>query len=161
MPVLLIQLKKGRDGPSVLTCVRPDGTRTWNRLHPFHPVHDLLHYAVESTLGIGGGFFGLIARGWSIPDFAAPGASDRMGDEAAWAESMVGQLDRERATGDLWSARDFNEGLRLTCAQAGRPYFRAVTDVELDAVRALHADLAGRWRTLAPGDTLELPFVSR
>src|SRR5574341_775530 len=32
---MVIQLKKGRDGPSTLTCVRADGSRTWGKEHPF------------------------------------------------------------------------------------------------------------------------------
>ena len=38
---MLIQLKKGRDGPATLACVRADGTRSWGKEHPFFPVHDL------------------------------------------------------------------------------------------------------------------------
>ncbi len=158
MRPLIIQLRKGRDGPSVLTCVRADGSRTWSRLHPFHPVHDLLHFALESTLGLRGGFFGLLAQGWSIQDFAAAGAAGRMGDEAAWAECMVGQLDRERAGGERWTASDFNEGLRLTCDRDGRPCCRAVSDHELESVRALHRELLVRWHATADGGTLELTF---
>jgi hypothetical protein len=49
---VLIQLKKGRDAPATLACVRDDGTRTWGKEHPFFPVHDLTHCAVESVLGL-------------------------------------------------------------------------------------------------------------
>ncbi len=66
---MLIQLKKGRDGPATLACVRADGSRTWGKEHPFFPVHDLTHCAVESVLGFDQAFFGLIARGWDIDHF--------------------------------------------------------------------------------------------
>ena len=31
---MLIQFKKGRDSRPTLTCIRDDGSRTWNRVHP-------------------------------------------------------------------------------------------------------------------------------
>lgn len=52
---MVIQLKKGRDGPSTLACVRSDGSRTWGKEHPFFPLHDLTHCAVESVLGVRSG----------------------------------------------------------------------------------------------------------
>ncbi len=86
---MLIQLKKGRDGPATLACVRADGTRTWGKEHPFFPTHDLTHCAVESVLGFDQAFFGLIATGWDIDDFAKPGASRRMPFQAIVAEHVV------------------------------------------------------------------------
>ncbi|HEY3279823.1 MAG TPA: hypothetical protein VGJ83_04865 [Gemmatimonadales bacterium] len=63
---MIIELKKGRDGPANLACVRADGSRTWAREHPFFPVHDLTHCAVESVFGFTEAFFGLVAAGRSI-----------------------------------------------------------------------------------------------
>jgi hypothetical protein len=97
---MLIHLKKGRDGPSTLACVRDDGSRTWGREHPFFPLHDLAHCIVESVLGFDEAFFGLIAAGWDIDDFAKPGASTKLPPQALLAEHIVGVLDREpRANG--------------------------------------------------------------
>ena len=65
MAELLIQLTKRPDGGAVLRCVRGDGTVTWQRHEGAHgrffPLHDLTHYAVETTLGFRSGFYGLIA----------------------------------------------------------------------------------------------------
>ena len=58
---LTIEFKKTKDGRPSLACVRPDGTRTWARVHPFFPTHDLTHCAVESVLGFDQAFFGLVA----------------------------------------------------------------------------------------------------
>ena len=98
-----IRLKKGGDGPATLTLARPDGTRTWSRLHPFSPVHDLLHYAVETTLEFNEAFFGLLVSGWDIDTFGEPGAPARMPPQAMWAETIVGLLDQERGSGVAWS----------------------------------------------------------
>lgn len=92
-----VHIKKGRDGRPTLTCIRADGSRTWSRVHPFFPLHDLTHYAVESVLGL------------NQPATHAP---PRAPLEAA----------------------------------------------DLAAVRALRSELAARWMTLGPGETLELVF---
>ena len=47
-----VRLKKGRDGPDSLACVREDGTSTWRRIQRGLAFHDLAHYAVETELGI-------------------------------------------------------------------------------------------------------------
>jgi len=108
---MVIQWKKGRDGPPNLTCVRADGTRTWRRVHPFFPTHDLVHCAVESVFGLTQAFFGLVASGWSFDDFDQRGAPARLPNEALWAENMVGFFDLERATGHVMAAAEFNAAL--------------------------------------------------
>lgn len=154
-----VQLKKGRDGPSTLACVRADGTRTWGKVHPFFPVHDLTHLAVESVLGLRSGFFGLVAAGWDIDDFAAPGAAARLPAEALLAEHMVGTLDREGAGPQLASVDEFNAALGSALrATPAADLFRPLTAAELAAIRGLRDNLAARWGALAPGDTLEAPF---
>src|SRR5882672_11335664 len=128
---MVIELKKGRDGPTTLICVRADGTRTWRKVARFFPVHDLTHCSVESVLGFTEAFFGLIASGWNIDDFAAPGVAARLPVEAVWAESIVGLLDLERGTGTEWSAREFNEALAESLRGQSRPAFRPVGEDEL------------------------------
>ena len=53
---LLVRIKKSADGHTALTCIRPDGTSTWQRqegaVARFFPRHDLTHFAVESVLGL-------------------------------------------------------------------------------------------------------------
>lgn len=155
---MMIELKKGSQGPSTLTCVRSDGTQTWGKLHPFLPVHDLTHRAVESVLTFDEAFFGLVAAGWAIDDFAARGASKRFPLQARWAESIVGLFDLERGTGRVWSAPEFNEALALSLQGQGVEGFRPVAESELARIRQLRSESEARWDLLAPGDTLALPF---
>src|SRR5712691_8174 len=108
---MMIQLKKGRDGPSTLVCVRPDGTRAWRKVHPFFPVHNLTHCAVESVLGFEEAFFGLVASGWSIDEFEARGAAARLPVEALWAENIAGLFDLERGQNRLFAAGEFTAAL--------------------------------------------------
>jgi hypothetical protein len=153
-----IHLKKGRDGPSTLACIRNDGTRTWAHEHPFFPSHDLTHCAVESALGLDQAFFGLIAAGWEIDDFAQPGASKRMPFEALLAEHIVGILDRERGLPNVLTTAEVNEAIVASLSVAERAGFRPITPSQLVAVRSLRARLERRWRELAMGATLELEF---
>jgi hypothetical protein len=158
MPLLRIEIKRGRDGPATLSCVRPDGSRTWHHVHPFFPGHDLLHFALETTLGFAHAFYGLIAQGWDLSTFEDREARARMGAEAIWAEGMVGLFDQERGGGRRWSAGEFNDAIRLECEMAGLPPCRPVTDAELDAVRARHRELLNQWSDTPPGGVLALEF---
>lgn len=153
-----IQVKKGRDAAPTLACIRADGTRTWGKVNPFFPVHDLTHYAVESVLGFREAFYGLVASGWSLDDFTDGGARSRMPVEALWAENVVGLFDLERGTHRMFSAAEFTAGLGASLAKQGVPPFRPVTAAELARVRTLRGDLQARWLALAPGETLEVTF---
>ena len=158
---MLIQLKKGRDGRSTLACVRADGSRTWAKEHPFFPLHDLTHFAVESVLGFDEAFFGLIAAGWEIDDFAKPGASARMPRPVLLVEHIVGVLDRERVLSRPMTAAEVNEAVEASLSlKLGEP-FQASTDAQLKAIRVLWRDLAAGWTQLAQGGTLEIPFPAR
>src|SRR6476659_9963737 len=100
-PDLVVRLKKHADGTSSLACTRADGSTTWqkngDRTSTFFPLHDLTHFAVESTLRCKRGFYGLLAEGWNITDFGHPWPRGRIPADAEPAEVIVGCLDRERA----------------------------------------------------------------
>ena len=153
-PTLRIEIKKTGDGRPNLACVREDGTRTWARVHPFLPTHDLTHCAVESVLGFDDAFFGLIAQGWAIDDFALPGAGLRLPPGALCVEQIVGLIERGVAT----DAAALGEALALQGAQEGRPPCTQVGADQLAAIGRLRAALIADWRALAPGETLRVTF---
>lgn len=155
---MVIQIKKGRDGPATLACVRRDGTRTWSKEHPFFPVHDLTHWAVESVLGLNEAFFGLIAAGWNIDDFEKPVARRRMPFQAVVAEHVVGVFDRERASSEPLTAVEFNEMVLASLPSGERRAFQQLTEAQLARVRELRNALEARWRALPSGGTLEVKF---
>jgi hypothetical protein len=163
MPELSIRIKKKPDGSAALSCTRADGSTTWQRQEGpqglFFPLHDLTHYAVETTLGLRRGFYGLLADGWDITRFADPGISRQLPEDAGLAEVLVGFFDVERATGTRATAEDFNWKIHTYYDQHGTPAptFR-MTDEKLDRIRALRADLFARWHAVQPGDALELSF---
>lgn len=163
MADLLIRIKKKTDGTSALSCVRADGSVTWQRqegaLGRFFPLHDLTHYAVETVLGHRNGFYGLVASGWDMTDFGSPWPRGRPPADAEWSEVLVGFLDGERAAGTRWTAAEFSDRAQAYARDHGGPAPPRVSEADLDRVRVRRAELFASWRALAPGDTLELPFA--
>lgn len=152
--MLLVQITKRADGAGVLRCVRADGSATWQkqsqRHAAFFALHDLTHLAVESTLGIRRGFYGLIAEGWEIDDTTGKSPRGPLPPEAGETEFIVGWLDTERAGGVIWSADDFN--------RSAAAHSRRLTEADLRAIRARRSQLFSQWNALPPGATLELRF---
>jgi hypothetical protein len=159
--MLLVQIDKRADGSGVLRCTRADGSVTWQKQtrHALHfALHDLTHFAVESTLGFRRGFFGLIAAGWAIDDTTGKGARGPLPEEAVEVERIVGFLDTERASGALLTAEDYNQYAATQTSASGRPAPRQLTDAEIARVRTCRGELFSRWSALEPGDALELRF---
>ncbi len=167
MPDLLIRIKRATDGSAALTCVRADGSVTWQRqlgrLGAFFPTHDLTHYAVETTLGYHEGFFGLIADGWEISDFET--AKGDIPRQAREAELVVGVFEMELRMGRGWSNAELREqGDRY--ADSIRPErlrnpLPALSDDDIARIRTLRSSVFGQWDAVAPGETLELAFSRR
>ena len=155
---LRIELKKGRDSRPTLVCIRSDGSRTWSAVHAHFPVHDITHFAVESVLGFSQAFFGLIAAGWSIDEFAERGAAARMPAEALIAELVVGLLDQERASEQLLRADDLNLILNQALLARGWDPFRPILDQELGTIRKLRGELQTAWSGLDSGQAITMEF---
>ncbi len=167
VPDLLIRIKKNKDGSASLSCVRHDGSTTWQRqdgkLGAFFPPHDLTHYAVENTLGYSNAFYGLIADGWELADFGVPVGERRrpIPREAGEVEVFVGVLDLERRLLQRFSTAEFNDQARFAADRQGSNGFvpRELTDDELARVRAARAEVFARWAAVEPGSALELSFA--
>jgi hypothetical protein len=148
---MLIQITKRRDGVGVLRCVRDDGSITWQKQqrHAAHfALHDLTHYAVETTLGAKRGFFGLVAEGWEIEDTTGKGARGPLPREAAEIEMIVGLFDAERGSGAIWTPEEFHE--------FGSEAARRLTAGQIAAIRARRSELFQQWSEVPPGGVLEL-----
>lgn len=146
--MLRIEILKQSDGSGILRCTRHDGSVTWQKQtrHAAHfALHDLTHYAVETTLGYRRGFFGLIAKGWEIEDTTGKGTRGALPAEALEVERIVGLFDAERGSGSLWTPEEFSQF-------APRP----LTAEEILNVRSTRAALFRKWAETAPGQKLEL-----
>ena len=161
MGTLLIRLARKSDGSTVLACTRPDGSQTWQRHErhaAFFPLHDLMHFAVETTLRFRYGFYGLLASGWNITDFGEREIPAYAIEEAVFAEAAVGLLFGEQSTGHRYDVAGFNEALAASLAEGNHAAGRTVTDEELERIRRLWRTLVDRWDQVAPGGEMELEF---
>jgi hypothetical protein len=165
MADLTIRLKRHADGSASITCTRADGTVTWQRqkgkLGVVFPPHDLTHYVVETTLGYRHGFYGLIAEGWDISDFAVPWPRGPVPPEATEVELIVGFFDSERRSPDRWTAAEFNahaETFVLAGKHAGKIVPPVLADADIVRVRSARDEIVARWEALGPGETLTLEF---
>jgi hypothetical protein len=157
-----IRLLKKTDRSAALTCVRPDGSVTWQRQDGrqggFFPLHDLTHYAVETTLGYRRAFYGLLAQGWEITDFGTPWPRGPLPEEALHAEVLVGMLDAERGAGALWTAEEVNAQVASYYAAHGLAAPAPISQAGLDRIHDARRDLFARWAAVRPGAALELSF---
>ncbi len=145
-----IEIAKQAGGEGVLRCIREDGSVTWQKQTKhalYFALHDLTHYAVETVLRYRRGFFGLIAEGWDVDDTTGKTSRGVLPAEAIEVEQIVGLFDSERASGARWTTEEFNSFAP-----------RALTDSEIQEVRAFRAALFHQWSAIAPGQKLELTF---
>jgi hypothetical protein len=164
---MLIRLKRTREGV-VLTCLRDAGPAAVQRTaHAgFFALHDLMHYAVETTLGLNHAFFGLMAQGWDFSTFGdqSDPRYKSMPTEAVIAEHLVDILSRgirENAWADpellpVWTD-EVNAELGASLARSGLPAYR-VEPTRLGALCVAFRDLAERWAAVPVGGHLELEF---
>ena len=159
---IVIRIKKNKDGRISLSCTRADGTTTWQRQEGgqarFFPRHDLTHYAVETVLGHCKGFYGLVAAGWDLSDFGTPWPRGRLPKDANLAEIIVGFLDRERASGERWTAAALNDLLASFAGENALPLPEKISEDHLARIRERRAELFAQWDAVEPGEALELPF---
>lgn len=158
---LQLRLKKGKDGRiASFALARADGSVTVQRnVQPFFPVHDLTHYAVESTLRMRRGFYGLVCEGWNFEDFGSPWPRRPLPADFDPVEEIVGSFDFERATGHEITAEDVND--RLAAFYAKRPSTtpRSVVPEDVDRIRRRVREYTARWQSLPGGETLVLEYA--
>jgi len=158
-----MRLSRRPDGAVVFELRRADGTRTWQKRSgptaEFFAIHDLTHYAVETTLGFTRAFYGLVAEGWDLADFGQPWPRGPLPPEAVPAEVIVGCFDTARAAGETLTADRCNATAASYFANAGLESPVHLSDAQLTAIRATLSDIVGRWHALAPGESLELAFL--
>lgn len=150
-PVRLV-FTKGAGKYDRLTVERPDGAReTIDCPKQGMIPHDMVHYAVESTL-MARGFLGRVAAG-EAADF-------RM---AAEAESDGVERLVEVFQGDGWSGgssepAEMIDLYRVTCAARECPML-AIDAATIEAIRTRIAALTAEWNAVPTGKALALDFA--
>ena len=152
-----IRFTKGKDKPDTLHCIRADGSETWTRLKQgFGAQHDLAHYAVETVLGFDQAFFGLLAQGRSIEEFAETDDRSWLGEQGLLAETIVMTLQYEAA--GVAATETFFEMVEDACRGLGIATPTALTPATLAALRERYGELLLQWAVTPPGGRLELDF---
>jgi hypothetical protein len=154
-----ILLRKISDQRHELTIVREGGPResvTCETRSLF--LHDLLHYAVESTALIDGGFWGSLSRGRTLAEM-----NDRTGGafspteaaEMAAVEQLVGAL---HGAAKGLAAAEVVAGIRRYAAALATAAPPWLTEPLVEAVQERLRGLVGAWRATPYGGTLELAW---
>jgi hypothetical protein len=162
-----IEFRKAKIGKVVLYCEREDGSSTWAELlegsgNPRVVVpHDLVHYVVETVLGLDNAFFGFIERGLDLHASLCPEEKRAMRSEPAVlrAEAAVATLHADFSDGPF---DDEMRAAKLKDACAGwrvAPF--EISREEWDSMRAKLEELGAAWVALPRGQQLELVFTTR
>lgn len=153
-----IIFKKHNERKNSIHCVRDDGTETWMEADPFFVMHDLMHYAVETELGLKTGFYGLLESGIDITDFNKPREERNfvMTEEALASESLVNLLLIEYNQGTV---DNFNTLLNEAYQTNDYPYQPpAISNTQHDMIMENFKSLTSAWHLLEYKNTLELSF---
>ena len=165
-----ITITKGERGDRI-DLRRPNGSEVSTTFPHKGPIpHDAVHYFVESELGIGDGFWGLVAAGRHPEEIAelAKAAGHASAKRASLPDaSIVGIVQAERAVecfeADLWSGSqgdaDTLRGVAAAgCAQSLVPPI-AISDAAIARIRAQLVDLRSRWAATPRGGNIVLEWV--
>ena len=157
---MIIRFKKGKNQskhkPDTLTCIRDDGSTTWTYLHRGFAIQDFAHYVVETTLGYQRSFFGLVTKGYDIPDFNQPKAKRpfEIPEEALNTEVIVGLLQTdllESLRGNAERDELFRDYSALLPVK--------ITAVQLEIMQQKLQILLQKWHDLQPGESMTLQFI--
>lgn len=149
---------------------RADGSQAAFDFPKKGPVpHVAFHYFVESGLGLGQGFWGLVAGGM---DPEAVGAMAAAAGHASAKRarvpdaSIVELLQAERLVecfeAESWSGANDNDGIRAMARAGWEASHVAPLELAgevLDAIRQALSAFSERWRALATGASLQLDWT--
>jgi hypothetical protein len=133
---------------------------------PLHAHAHLSHqeasgHECEGTLGLSEGFLGLVASGWEIADFEKKGTARQLPAEAILAEVAAGEMSRQAMMWQWSSAEDYVWAVETTVRRSQPGYtLPAITHEMFEGMRMELLELRRRWNQLAPGETLELAFMT-
>ena len=118
--------------------------------------HDFAHYVVETTLGFENAFFGLVAKGYDIPDFSEPKAQRpfEIPEEAMNTEPIVALLQADLPNTPY--PQDTNSNGLFREHSATLPV--NITDEQLKVMRQKLRTFLQQWHDLQPGESMTLQF---
>ncbi|MEO1485573.1 MAG: hypothetical protein AAFU57_07500 [Bacteroidota bacterium] len=158
-----IQIKKGDGKPSILTCIRKDGSTSWAKLYPGMEAHDLAHYIVETILGFENAFYGMVAKGIDIADFEIPREQrpetvipQNLPPESLVTEHLVNLLLVKWQSGE--ETLDLSMALKPILEEHKLPYPTQLNAITQQQIWQEFTTLLARWDQLPPGEIIEFDF---
>ena len=159
-----ILLRKVSDQRHELAIVRPDGRRESVSCETRSVLlHDFLHFAVEAAAGLSSGFWGSLARGWTLADMndrARPPSGDLAAEavtvtEMATIERFVGAL---HGAGKGQPAAEVVAGIERYAAAMNETAPPWLTEALVVDVQERVRRLVGAWNATPYGGTMELEW---
>ncbi len=120
----------------------------------FQPTRFLAYYAIETTLDLSRGFFGLIMNSLGFMEFWNMVWDSYSDQEISLVQEIALLLDVSGEFEEL-GLDDFNERISLPAHIESRGAFK---QVELNTMRALYKALANQWALTPVSDSLEVKF---
>lgn len=160
---MIIQFKKNNSKPSTLTCIRADGSRTWDKMQVDFELHDLAHFAIETELGFTNAFYGLLAKGHNIQDFALPIEqrpseliSKNLPAESLQTEHIANLLLIGHYQKNISS--DLINQLKDILKENDLAFPEILTPERLKKINTHFQELILKWNALGEGETMSLIF---
>src|ERR1700761_7189183 len=145
--------KRGRR--SQLQCVRADGSSESTDVGANVPYHDLAHFVVERRWTLDQGFYGNIARGFTLAQLSDTDFIRGLGPQSLQAEVLARGL-QAVASGSCTAAL-FAQLVNTELSQWQVPLVEAPAAM-VRAVVAEFTDLTARYNALGDGESLSLEF---
>jgi len=154
-----IIIKKKSSDKHTISYIRVGYQDYWIEADNFLVIHDLCHYAIESSLQYKNAFWGLVANGINPSVFENKQTRNALNltNEAWYAEHLANLLLIEYTQGKF---DDINVMLEQSLRQHNpRIPIIQFSIVELDTIRALLHELIVDWQAVNEGDYLSLDFI--
>jgi hypothetical protein len=156
---LKIIIKKKAGNKHTISYIREGFEDYWIEADDFLVLHDLCHYAIETTLQYKNAFWGLIAGGINPSIFENKETRDslELANEAWYAEHLANLLLIEFTQGEF---EDINAILEQSLRQQNsRIPTIQFSNIVVEEIRALLHTLIENWRSVKEDDNLSLNFI--
>ena len=153
----IVFTKTDRD-EHVFSCIRKDHSTTWQHVSPFFMMHDLCHYAVETTLALKNAFFGIVASGIDITNFDLPKEQRniQLTEEAIFAEHLVNLFVIDNTQGKMENLIEIFTD--VYDVKKGSKLLNHITEEKMDKIRKTYNDLLEQWKSTPVSESLNLMF---
>lgn len=154
-----IQIKKRNNSKHVISYLR-DGLETyWIEADNFLVLHDLCHFAIETTLGYKTAFWGLIASGINPNVFENKEKRDalELSNEAWYAEHLANLFLIEYTQGRFENINEiFKQCMQEHSSNVAMKQF---SDTEIKAIRISLDQIIEKWKNIENDNLLSLEFT--